>query len=324
MLCAGMTMIVGLCSVPARAQEKLTVRLDFLPHGMHTALYLAQEKGWYKARGVEPTFDDGNGSVPAIQLVGQGKYDIGHVSLGAMVGARDKGIPVKAIAGILRKGDVGVLAGEDTPIHAPKDLEGKVVYFSPGSFETQFIDIFFARAGVDKSKVKLSSLDIGAKVSTYLAGKGDAMFSPVPLYTIREKIPRLSRGFLFADYGIVVPGFGLIASEDGIQQKPKAIAGFIAAVQQSWDAIRTSGAIDEGVAALIKNRPNAKLDPVIVKQQVQAVLQYFDTDATKGRPTLWQAETDWAQVVKAMEEANVIKPGSQATDYFTNQFVPGS
>ena len=35
------------------AQEKLSVRLDFSPWGIHAAMHLAQEKGWFKQAGLD-------------------------------------------------------------------------------------------------------------------------------------------------------------------------------------------------------------------------------------------------------------------------------
>ena len=137
------------------------------------------------------------------------------------------------------------------------------------SVETLFIDSFFKTAGVEKSKVDLISVDIAAKVSTYLGGGGDGMFVPVPLYTIRKNIPRLSRGILFSDYGLPLPGTGLIANETAIREKPKAVSGFVAALQKAWAAIQDGSMTEEAVQALLKNRPRAKLAPEPVPQQLQ-------------------------------------------------------
>jgi NitT/TauT family transport system substrate-binding protein len=311
-------------AVSAVAQEKLTLRLDFLPYGTQAPLYLAKEKGWYADNGVDVQMDDGTGSASTVMLVDSGKYDLGFGSLASLLVARDKGIQVKSIAGVLRKGDLGVLVDADSPMKQPKDLEGKVIYFSPSSVETLFIDSWFAKNGVDKSKVQLSSIDISTKVSTYLGGKGDGMFVPIPIYTIKKNIPRLSKGILFADFGLPLPGFGVFANDNAIKTKQKALAGFVAAIQKAWAGVKDKTMVDEAVAALIKNRPQANLDPVYLHQQLEAVIPYMDTPATAGKPLLWQSPDDWSAGVKASEEAGIIKPGSKPDDYFTNQFVPGA
>jgi NitT/TauT family transport system substrate-binding protein len=308
---------------PVAAQEKLAVRFDFLPYGSHAPFYLAQEKGWFKEQGVDPTFDDGNGGAVTVQLVDAGKYDLGYCSFASAMVARDKGMSIKAIAGVLRKSDLGVLVDEKGPLHTPKDLEGRVIYFSPSSVETLFIDMWFKKNGVDKSKVNLQALEIGAKVSTYLSGGGDGMFVPLPIYTIRH-IPRLSRGITFADYGLPLPGFGVIASDNAIKTKPKAIAGFVAALQRAWAGIHDRTMIDEAVQALLKNRPQSKLDPEYIREQLEAVIPYMDTPATAGKPLFWQSPDDWAAGVKVSEEAGVIQAGAKPSDFYTNDFIPKS
>jgi NitT/TauT family transport system substrate-binding protein len=305
-----------------RAAEAVKVRLDFLPYGLHAPFYLAKEKGWFTEQGLDVEIEDGNGTGPTLALVAGGKYDIGQISLGALPIAREKGMPVKAIATILRKGDFGLAVDDASSIRTPKDLEGKTILYSPGSVETPFIDAYLSAAGVDKSKVNLTSVDVGAKISSYLAGKGDGMFAPVSLYTIKGVTPRASRPMLFTDYKIDVPGFGLIANEETIAKRPKVLAAFVATFQRSWTAIRSGGAIDESVAALLKNRPNAKLNPTVMKAQIESVFPFIDSQNSTGKPMLWAPPADWAATVKVMEQAKLIKAGTAADALYTNQFVP--
>jgi ABC-type nitrate/sulfonate/bicarbonate transport system substrate-binding protein len=57
----------------ALAREKLTVRLDFLPWGVHAAMHLAQTKGWFEQAGLEAEIQDGRGSNNTLQLVNAGR-----------------------------------------------------------------------------------------------------------------------------------------------------------------------------------------------------------------------------------------------------------
>jgi NitT/TauT family transport system substrate-binding protein len=314
--------VIALGARPAAAEEKLSVRLDFLPYGPHAAFYLALEKGWFREQGIAPTFDDGTGSPVTIQLVDAGQYDLGYASFASAMVARDNGMQVKAIAGALRKSDLGVVVDAGGSIHTPKDLEGKVIYYSPSSVETLFIDTWFKKNGVDKAKVNLTSIDIRTKVSTYMGGSGDGFLGPVAVYTIRQNIPRLSRAVTFADYGLPLPGFGLVASDAAMKAKGNAITGFIEAWQKAWAGIQDRTMLDEAVAAMLKNRPHAGLDPVNLRQQIDAVIPYISTPNTEGKPLLWQSPEDWAAGLKAGEEAGIIKPGANPSDFFTNGFVP--
>ncbi len=56
-------------SVAAQGAEKLKVRLDWTPWGVHAAMHLAQQKGWFAASGLDVQLEDGNGSVTTVQIV---------------------------------------------------------------------------------------------------------------------------------------------------------------------------------------------------------------------------------------------------------------
>lgn len=315
-------LLAATSSMVARAAEVVKVRLDFLPYGLHAPFYLAQEKGWFAEKGLTVEIDDGNGTGPAMALVAGGKYDIAQISLGALPIAREKGMPIKAIATIQRKADFGLAVDEASGIKTPRDLEGKTILYSPGSVETPFIDRYLAAAKVDKSKINMISVDVGAKISSYMSGKGDGMFAPTALYTIKGVTPRNSVPMLFTDYDINLPGFGLIASEDAIAKRPKVLASFVEVFQRSWVAILKGGAIDESVAALLKARPQAKLNPTIMKAQIQASIPFIESKAGAGKPMLWAAPEDWAATVKVMEATQLIKANTAVDSIYTNQFVP--
>jgi hypothetical protein len=117
----------------ASAEEKLSVRLDWTPWGVHAPFHLAAQKGWFHAAGLDVEIEDGNGSVTTVQIVGQGRFDVGHASLAPMMIARDKGLPVRAIANFARKSDVGLLVPKGSGITSPKQLVGKELVFTAGS-----------------------------------------------------------------------------------------------------------------------------------------------------------------------------------------------
>lgn len=309
-------------ALPAHGAEQVKVRLDFLPYGLHGPFYLAQEKGWFKEKGLEVHIEDGNGTGPALALIAANKYDIAQISLGALPIARDKGMPVKAIAAILRKGDWGLVVDERSGIREARDLEGKTVLYSAGSAETPFIDIYLKRLGVNKSKVNMVNVDLSAKISSYMGGKGDAMLSAVPLYTIQGLTPRPSRGMLFSEAGINIPSFGLIANEATIAKRPKVLKDFVAVFQHAWIETQSEQGAQAAVKALIKHRPNAKLNPALMKAQIEAVYPYLTTDAARGKPLLWMPPQDWKDAVDVMVDLKLIKAGTDPESIYTNQFVP--
>src|SRR3954471_18195601 len=100
---------IGAGLSPARAQDKLSVRLDFSPWGVQAAMHLAQNKGWFKEAKLDIDIQDGRGSGNTIQLVNAGQADVGQVQVGLVGSARAKGATIRSIATFQRRTDLCIL-----------------------------------------------------------------------------------------------------------------------------------------------------------------------------------------------------------------------
>jgi NitT/TauT family transport system substrate-binding protein len=266
-LAAVLLLGVGVADAFAQGAEKVTVRLDWTPWGVHAPFHLAAQKGWFRAAGLDVELEDGNGSVTTVQIVGQGRFDVGHASLAPMMIARDKGLPVRAIANFARKSDVGLLVPQGSGITSPRQLAGKKLVFTAGSLEAPFLDAFLATGGLKRDQLELLNVDAAAKTSTYLTGRADGVFSTVPFVVPIVAANRPADAILFADYGLEFPSFGLFATEDKIKQRGPALGKFASVVSGTWRYIY-EGHEDEAVQAIIAARPQARLDPKILRGQI--------------------------------------------------------
>jgi NitT/TauT family transport system substrate-binding protein len=295
------------------------VRLDFSPWGVHAGMHLAKSKGWFKDAGLDIDIQDGRGSGNTIQLVNAGQVDVGQVQLGLVASARAQGSTIKAIAGFRRKTDLCILVDKDSPVAKVADLKGKTVIVFAASPWAPFIDSHLKAGGLTRNDVKVDFVDPAALWGTYTAKRADGLMSTVgSALPVAEK-PRPSKCLLISDAGIEFPSYGLVAREETIAAKGPVLKKLIAVQQRAWKHLETN--LDDGVKAIVAERPDAKLDAAVLKEQVRLTIEYFDTPASKGRPIGWQAEADWARSLQAMEAAGVIKAGWKATDYFTNALV---
>jgi len=314
--CIGLGTLMG---AHAQAPEKLKVRLDWTPWGVHAALHLAQQKGWFSAAGLDVSLEDGNGSVTTVQLVGGGdQFDVGHAALASMMIARDKGVPVKAVAVFARLSDVGLLVPKDGGIHGPKDLKGKKVAYTAGSLEAPFIDAFLAAGGLKRSDLDLVSVDAAGKAATYAAGRADAAFSTIPFFLPVVSLTRPSDAIRFADYNLNMPSFGLFATEEKLASRGPAIGKFASVVAASWTYV-LNGHEDEAVDAIVAQRPQAKLDKKVVRAQIDALRPFFQSPAAAGQPIGVPVAADWTTAVKTLTDAGLIKSIKDGNDFF----VPG-
>ena len=307
----------------ASAQEKVTVRDSWTPTGVQAAWHWGLEKGVFKKHGVEVVHEDGNGSTVTVQLVGAEKIDMGYTDLSAMTLGREKGMKILAIGGLIRQTTMGIFVPKGSGIKKIKDLEGKEVIYTATSFEGPFMDAFLRAGGTSREKVNLVSVDASAKVSTYANGRGMGMVTSIPFGAPQVAKTRPSDQILLADYGFVLPSYGLVVHEDTLKKRPDALRRVAAAFYESWQQIIDGGdaAAAEAVDIIIKRRPDAKIDRAQNIEIVKQHIPYFYTPNTKGHPLGWQSTEDWRSTLKAMEEAKLIKPGAKPASYFTNELV---
>lgn len=313
--------LVLLISVDATAQaaEKLKVRMDWTPWGVQAAMHLAQQKKWFSTAGLDVQLEDGNGSVTTVQIVGGGDlFDVGHAALASMMIARDKGLPVKAVAVFARLSDIGLLVPKDSGIKGPKDLKGRKVVYTAGSLEAPFIDAFLASGGLKRGDLELVNVDAAGKASTYAAGRADAAFSTIPFFLPVVSQTRASAAIRFADHNLNMPSFGLFATESKLAAKREAISKFASIVSASWQYIY-NGHEDEAVDAIVAQRPQAKLDKKVLRGQVDALRGFFQLPAPAGQLLGAPVPADFTAAVKTLSDGGLLKSIKNGNDFF----VPG-
>jgi NitT/TauT family transport system substrate-binding protein len=283
-------------------------------------MHLAKQKGWFKDAGLDVEVQDGRGSGNTLQLVNAGQADVGQIQLGLLPQARDNGAQLKGIAGWGRRTDLAVLVDKDSPITKVSDFAGKTLVVFAASPWAPYIDYWLKQGGLDRTKTTISFVDPAALWGTYTAKRADGMMSTEPSAIPIAAATRPSKAILAEDAGVVYPSYGLVATEKTIEARREALAKLVAVQAKAWEYLR-DGKIEEGVEAIVKQRPDAKLDRTALAEQIRLTIAFFDTEATKGKPLGWQAEADWVAALKGLEAAGAVKPGWKASDYYTNDFI---
>jgi NitT/TauT family transport system substrate-binding protein len=318
--------VLALCAISlavarVQAQERTVIMVDWSPHGMHAGLHLAAQKGWFKDAGLNVEVQDGRGSGSTIQQVAANKLDVGFAQLGAMAPAVANGLPVTSIMGFIRAGDNGLLVPASANFKTLKDLKGKKIAVPAGSATAAFLDAFLKAGGMSRGDLTVISVDSQAMVSTYTSGQVDGALSTVAFFAPIVAEVRPSSGILFSDVGLRVPGYGLVVHKDALDKRAEYFAKIVAVNKRAWDYI-FQGHEEESVDAMLAQRAGLRLDRKVMLGQLKAYMPLFDTPATKGKPIGWQADEDWRAALKTMEEVGMIKPGWQASTFYTNKFIP--
>src|SRR6266403_3294597 len=114
---------------PAAAATKLKFVLNWKYQGPQGWFFVAEDKGYYKAEGIDVTIDQGDGSAAAVPKVASGTYDIGFGDINALIefAARKPEEAPLAVYVMFNQPPFTVAVKADGPIKSPKDLEGKTL-----------------------------------------------------------------------------------------------------------------------------------------------------------------------------------------------------
>lgn len=310
----------------AFAEEQLTLRLDFVPWGVHSATQLANAKGWFKQEGLSVDVQDGTGTLSTINMVAAGNIDIGLVQLGPMAIGRAQGLPVTSFAGFMRKGDLAVLVDAKTGPKTTKELAGKKIVCFANSPWAPFIDNYLKRIGFERgegpNQVNVVMVSPAAMASTYASGGADGFMSLKEFGEPFVEETRPAHSFLAADVGIMFPSFGLIATDTMLAKRKDVLAKVAAIHARAWEYIFADPAhVEEAAAAIIAARPDKQLKPKILIDQTVLCKEFFATPNTTGKPMGWQSDADWKLAVASMAEAGVIKPDINIAEFYTNDLI---
>jgi NitT/TauT family transport system substrate-binding protein len=304
----------------ARAADKLSVKLDFLPWGLHAAMHLANANGWFQEAGLDVDVQDGRGSANTLQLVNAGQFDVGQIQVGLLSQAAGNGAKLKAFAGFMRGTDLAVMVPKDSDLHSAADFRGKSLVVFATSPWAPFVDLWLKSGGQTRDTVTVMMVDPSALFGTYTAGRADGLMSPVASGLPVAQKARPSRALMASDAGIHFPSYGLVATESALPAKRDAFKRLVQVQQRSWAWMR-DGHLDDGVNAMLKQRPDARMDADVVREQIRLCLSLFDTPTTKGKPIGWQSKADWEAGIATQLAAGLVKPGLDPDSFFTNELI---
>lgn len=303
-LAALLALSVLLCPPLAAQAAEINITTDFGYNGRHAYFYVALDKGYYKAEGLDVNILRGQGSADAIKKVASGAAAFGFADAGSLVLARGNDqVPVKMVAVVYATPPQAIFTLTESGIKTPKDLEGKTLADTASSSVRLLFPAYAEAAGIDASKVTWVTAD-GAALSSVLATKkadGIGQFLVGQPLVEKATAPNAVTALAYKDAGLNFYSNGLIASEDVIAKNPEMVRGFVRATLKGMkDAFANPAeaaaimhgyqkqidpAVIEGEMKLVQElatvpgQPLGKIDPARVKETVDVVAKYFKLNA---------------------------------------------
>ncbi len=106
---------VLLAANSAAAQTAVKVTLDWRIEGPAAPFFVAQDKGYYRAEGLDVTIEPGASSLEPINRVASGSHDIGFGDINALIKFRDQNAaaPVKAVFMVYNRPAYAIVARQE-------------------------------------------------------------------------------------------------------------------------------------------------------------------------------------------------------------------
>jgi NitT/TauT family transport system substrate-binding protein len=250
----------AMVSAPAaQAQTKLKMVLNWKYQGPQGWFFLADDRGYFKAEGLDMVIDQGNGSGAGVPLVANGAYDVAFGDLNALIELAAKkpdDAPI-AVYVMYNRPPFTVAVKADSPIKSPKDFEGKTLGGAANDGALKLFPAFCKIANIDCDKVKITNMQPNLREQMLMQGQVDGVFGYVNTIRFSAKLMGVDDSKLryinYGDYGMDLYSNAIIVSKKLVKEKPEAVKGLVRAINKGLeDALKDPAA---AVAAVAKREP---------------------------------------------------------------------
>ncbi|HEY7525151.1 MAG TPA: ABC transporter substrate-binding protein [Candidatus Limnocylindrales bacterium] len=294
----------GLAGGPTANVTPLTVGLGYIPSVQFAPFYLAQQAGYYRAEGLEVSFQN-KIDPDLVALVGTGAVDVGIADGTSVIPAVSQGIPIRYLATVYGTNPSIVFARESSGIAGPADLAGRTIGI-PGRYGSSWI-VLQAILGVadltvdDVEIVEYPDFGQGVAVreGAVDAATGFANNEPVALELGGENAV-----VIHVESAIALPGPGLISGTSTVEAKHDALAGFVRATLRAMNEIVDES--DRGLDAAIAAVPELGQDRAAQSAILRATIEVWTGPLTGSRGLGAIDRDGWADSIEYMKTLDLV------------------
>jgi NitT/TauT family transport system substrate-binding protein len=300
----------------AQGLTKIDFQVDFVLSGWDAPFYLALDRGYYEDENLDVAVHEGTGSTAGLKTLIGGRNQIVLADRATMAVQNANGGDFVSVMGIVNTSPQVLVSYKDKGITAPQDLEGKTVGVAIGSYETAILPAFLELNDIDPDSLSLENVASPQKAQFLKSGRLDVIgyidYSAVSIAPLDEL-----NLLHFGDFGMSMIGNGLIATREWAAENGDTVRAFIRATARGFeDAIEDPEA---AIDSLLERAPTLPRD--VALQQLTLSLEGLEAPGGEGEPIGYQTPESWNGTIESLSSAGLVEEGTQADDFYTNDYV---
>ena len=262
-----------LIGTSARAQDKVTFNMSWLPQGSVIGPIVAKERGYYREAGLDATLVRGYGGNRTANELDQGLFEFGYVDPISLILTRSNGGKIRLVGAINTRWPGGICFLE--PKMKEKSLESlKGLQMGGGSASPvhNYVPAWLEMNGKPKDFIRLLRMDPAVVDASLIEGKTDLAecWRGSNRAVLRKQATSAGTRIdwiEYSEYGLNAYGSGFATTEDIIRNKPDLVRRFLRASYKGYEFAMANP--EEAADIMVKAYPT--VDRGVALEQIRDI-----------------------------------------------------
>ncbi|WP_375460117.1 ABC transporter substrate-binding protein [uncultured Enterovirga sp.] len=303
---------------PGHAADKVVMRINFTPWGMHAPFYGGKVQGFYEQEGIDLEIRPPSAGQQNEIFIATDREQFGLANADGFIKARGSGLPVVAIMADEPDNPFSVITLKKSGIDTPAKMKGKKMAWFPSNVKG-LVEPLLARGGLTASDVEFVNVARGAEIQMLAAGQVDAAFG----YAFGQALTLDMKGFPTSvmpvkDYGVQFYGTVLYTGDALLKSNPDLVRRFVRATMKSY--LWTRDNMEKAVAEIVKVSPDRDLK--LETQKLGIIYSLYDTPDYATRFGMMN-DAKWQSSIDILHASGDLPKKPSPGEMYTNAVVEG-